>query len=285
MYSNEYSKLNRTAYKIAELCRRMKEKSSKNICLENVTKVMIKGKYDIIALQEATNWNKIYRILNKKSKIDYGYIHHKIYPEDMVTFYNKKLFKVEIIKVGDISRGKEDLRPYQIIFFKNKVNGNKYIIINIHNSHNQTKNNLSRELSYNLSKGIDVRKSKRKYKNSELWKEVDIRKYVKENIFEIILCGDMNEHRKLNLWKGFYPFEHSIYNNLKNIEVKSSKIPPKSCCVGEFSVRMGNHRDYTNGDYILISNGMKYSKNNTIVPEIFPASDHLPVYAIVKKKK
>lgn len=107
----------------------------------------------------------------------------------------------------------------------------------------------------------------------------------------VIICGDFNDHRNGNFYRGLSPFSDHIFGpELSTIMVSSQNyMPPKSCCG---TPRAGGKRnrqseDEYYSDYILISQNMLYLRPNHVPVNFnyngmqFPTSDHLPVTAIV----
>jgi hypothetical protein len=78
MAANETSSKNITASNLAKKCKNLRNKShGSHPCLENITNILAKDNYDIIALQEAVNFNIIYDKLNKQKK-SIKYVHSKV---------------------------------------------------------------------------------------------------------------------------------------------------------------------------------------------------------------
>ena len=121
MYSNHLSRNDRTSLTLATQCQKLKDDTTINQCLKNVSDFIVKKDYDFICLQEATNWNDIFNnvVLSKRYL---RYLHHKVRVgttgafADMVTFYDFTKFNIEYAKVGNVAAG-IDGRPYQILFF------------------------------------------------------------------------------------------------------------------------------------------------------------------------
>ena len=235
--------------------------------------------YDFVALQEATNYNKIRE--NSEILKKMGYVHHKIGPSDLATFYDTSKYKILAFKVGNIESKTKDSRPYQIIFLEGILDCNYYIFVNLHNGHKNDKNLLIGQLSKDINIGTlaDGKKDYIDIKN----KNEDISSIINGKNFKIIVAGDFNDHGSYNYWQNFIPFEKTSFDNLKNITVLSN-LPPNTCCVGQSSIRKNKGEDTMYGDYIL--SNLKFIKENYIPDgfdydaEKFPTSDHLPVRAM-----
>ena len=214
--------------------------------------------------------------------------------EDLITFYNSRIYKLLFFKTDTLLKND---RPVHILFLKNLINNKNLIVINMHSYH--YKNNEKKELDKILSNKLNIKNdilgiivnkdSKNKnYKNINY--KNNINKINKEILDlknpNIIIMGDWNDHKNYDYWKSFKPFKYTKINQIKNIIVKSSK-PPKTCCVGKKSLRPDT-KDKLYGDYILISDNLKFKKKNFIPKNYdlfdaykFPTSDHLPVKAII----
>jgi len=218
--------------------------------MDNVVATITKDVYDLIAIQEAKNWETIWR----KSNLQMGYIHHYIthngYQVDLVTFYNPK-YKVLAVKTGQIIAG----RPYHIIYFTYR-NAN-YIFINIHNGHGVLKSTLERALNTEMYDVVDLSVySNTNFKNVN---EMPTRKMVKPTNPHIIAVGDFNDDG-YHYWKKL---------KICNI-IKADNPPPQTR--GVYSL-----------DYVLISDNLQYAIENRVVKPVLPASDHLPVMSIIRK--
>jgi endonuclease/exonuclease/phosphatase family metal-dependent hydrolase len=254
--------------KISMPCINLKKKTGENICAKNVATIINEsvGKhlYDFIALQEVASLDVIMSYspdILQKMKI----IQHKIFVKDhyvnLATFYNHNKYDVISVKVGNISRHihskiNYEGRPYHIIFLSGKTNGKKYIFINLHNGHG-----ISHEiLEQNLSKDIHCN-------DKTHW--------------NVIVAGDFNDNNIYDYWKGITPFKYSKIPSLKNIIVKCSTRPPLTCCSEkDLLQKVGLY-----GDYILISDGLKYIRKNHVPDvEMLQSSDHLPIKCILMEK-
>ena len=297
MSANESSENNRTAEPLATRCRDEKKSTGQNVCLNNVVSIIKNAQpIDFLGLQEASGWHEIY----EKLKFPHlGFIHHTISLSfgdvEMATFYNTEKFKLLAFKVGNLvfPRGKEDGRPYQILFLQKKDSGNYFIVINVHCGHrNNDSASLQELLSQDITNLVDCTDTKEIHFENAQTKDLSDCSDLLENEYHIIFMGDTNDHGKTNLWKGFNPFNISPLNK----KIKSDNEPPRTCCL------ISRYPPYSHyGDYILISNNLEYLHEN-IVPEHnmnydydesnvsysgmsdLPASDHFPVLSIIREK-
>jgi hypothetical protein len=127
--------------------------------------------------------------------------------------------------------------------------------------------------------------------------------------------GDFNDHGTMDFWRGLSPFKTlrlGINDELKNTSLKlntvppqgksldfpceerakkkskdfSFAVPPKTCCVGQTSLRLKQGDDRLYGDYILTNmNNMKLELPDPSTFEynanINPTSDHLPIIGTI----
>jgi len=236
----------KTARKLANKCKRM----GNYRCLANIIKVLTEKQYDIIALQEASNWKNI----NKKL-VDYDHVHSISGNEDMLTFYNPDRLKYLKHIEGEVEYG----RPFQFILFKDRNTGHYLLFINLHNGQGVRKRQLQQILMDTFE--------------DEFIHTTKIR-------FASIIAGDFND-RDYNYWQGIR------LNN--EIILSCATKPPKTCCTGYISIRtLYNNSDNLIGDYILIDREkMRFVEKNRVVPhfkwdgDVFPTSDHLPVECAV----
>lgn len=293
--------LNKTAENIGRYC----ACKGKHYCLNNVSIFLINKfinkKTFIICLQEAFNWKILYNLLKKKLNI--SYLHCKYNKAEVVIFYSSNYFKPIALKSDDIIINKSSGgRPFLNIIFKlyNLSNNNIYYfnIINLHNMHYISKNDLENILNYNNNKFfINNKYNKKNFENIQNYKLVNLNNKIKINDYNLlngIICGDFNDFYGSNFWKGL-----NIKLNNYIIEYKSKKIPPKTCCYNDLFYQNNKNihnkiknRNY--GDYILLSNNnmSKYIINN-IIPNKFiknknfkdyPTSDHKPIYSKILLK-
>ena len=307
MAANETSSKNVTAYNLAKKCKDLSNKSSgSHPCLDNVTNILINGNYDIIGLQEVVNFNIIYDKLKGKKNI-YNYVHSKVINKqnihiNIVTIYDKNKYKILYIKSGNIETidkniGRtdrkelvEDGRPYQILFLNRIIDSKKFIFINLHNGHNISKDILIKNLSYNLNNVFNVIGTSQNINNADMYSEkykyIDIittRDFLDKNNIHVIVAGDFNDHGRFNYWDELKIFNNSKIPELSEISVSSQSFepPPKSCC----QTKRVNTMDPFYGDYILISENLKYITNNKIPTDFnpnhnkCPTSDHMPIMA------
>jgi len=242
-------------------------------CLINVKKIISDlYDFDFITLQEATEWENIISNIS----FTHGYIHFKSGNSEMVTLYKKNKFNVIGFTSGNI---KTQGRLYQIIFFETKIQPiERIILVNLHNGHNISKNDLENSLNinncyFNKDNNID-------FNNIEqLQKKESIKSYVEGliNIY-VIVAGDFNDSGE-QYFSGLQPFKTSSLH-INNILVSSNfKIPPKTCCSNNAPP---DTKYLRYGDYILYSKNFNIKKNNLIYQinnsNKVLASDHLPIY-------
>ncbi len=267
------SNLDITAQTLAKKCQSLINHKSKDSCIDNTINFIIKDDYDFIGLQEASNY--LYLIKNiLKHKQNYGVIHSKAkisnsaHHADLLTFYNKKRFKINFIKAGNLSDiiNEEyiDGRPYQIIFFEEIKTKKKFIIINIHYKFfNKTSNRIinftqldtrkisREELEEKLSNNFSNCLSITKYDDT-IFLDVDSKQnnnssklnlYIDKNVNNLntIILGDFNDHGYSDYWRGIFPFRyiHKINNKLKNLMLSANIdiLDLKTCCVGKHNLR------------------------------------------------
>jgi hypothetical protein len=294
MYSDANSSKDVTSVELSKHCKDLAEKENpkKNICLENIQTVFNVtaynqfGSFDLVGIQEATNWNEIIKAHSLKNL---SFIHHKSKFEDMVSLYNSKKFKLDAFIIGDID-GKG--RPYQILFLTHKLSNIKYIFINIHNSHINDPPLLANALSSNKNAFV-IDNDKKSFDNCQQIPPRDYSDYssiISQNEYNIIFMGDTNFHNAHNIWKMSKQFQPLINMGI-NVSVSNKtnpeKPPPNTCCVGSRNLRSHVKEDSRYGDYILISEKLSYIVNNVIPSfnpdaKTFPTSDHLPIVSVIK---
>lgn len=261
----------RTARTLAKHCQDSRTANGgEHVCLKNIANFMNKKKYDFIGTQESTNWLQIYDIV-RASIPETGYVHHKVpigvtgYFAEIATFYNSKKFKINYAKVGNITPG-TDGRPYQILFFTEISTGNNILVINLHNGHHSSIAELSARLSDNLDNCVNLTLNPNiNFINIDEAVTSNNRDYItsNENKFNVVIMGDFNDHGNYNYWTGLSPFRSitwlSAGSDLRNLVLSSSTKPPKTCCTGSRTLRLGlddpsgnGFDDRYYGDYILI---------------------------------
>lgn len=133
-----------------------------NNCINNIATFINNFKYDFICLQEASNFNNIYSLLNNYYHTNYSYKYEN-YPnrENIITMWNHNKYHLDRYiyhKFGNWAR------PFQVLFFKEGL-----CLINVHAGHNVNNNYLT--LKKYLSEIINL---------DEL------------NKYKLIICGDFN---------------------------------------------------------------------------------------------
>jgi endonuclease/exonuclease/phosphatase family metal-dependent hydrolase len=120
------------------------------ICLDNVITTIQAGNYNLIGLQESSNWEKIYaQISNSHHYINLKIENSSNLGVDLTTFYDKSRFTIVEVYFGNITRNGSDVRPYQIILFKDK-DGKLFYFINLHNAHRVSKPELAAFLAMGI---------------------------------------------------------------------------------------------------------------------------------------
>ena len=258
-------------------------KTKLNMCTTNVINLIDKLRidYDFVALQEPAKWKDIFDNSTKLNTM--GYVHHSVgSTSELVTFYNKEKYLALGVIADTFDYNSKRGRPYHIIFFKNKITGEFYIFINLHNAHNMPKNDLERQLASNFNKFKNKFKIIEKDKQEHAEQLTATMEIDKNNNYNVIVAGDFNDDGKMNYWQGFKPFKKTNIHILKNLEVKCNVEPPNTCCRQVNSVQPDK-----SGDYILVNNTLTIEEPNYIPPisnNFFPSSDHMPVLIKLKLK-
>jgi hypothetical protein len=276
-----------------------------NICATNVKNTIdeLAEEYDFVALQEASQWDKIHE---KSTKLkDMGYVHYRFGNTNLVTFYNKNkyrliAFKTDFIsKIIDIKTDTYNNRPYHVLYLQHIASKEYYIFINLHLPHEITRTDVKRGLSKNMdtfftlnkddgniSETFSTHPTKENINNSQAYFEnqraidkqtTPISMTWPEQKYNIIVAGDFNDKREHMFWASLKPLKHYNKNGqfLLDIEVKLEKEPPPTCCALNFDNPSQNKYTYI-GDYILVNSSLQVQK--IYAPTLtIPTSDHLPV--------
>ena len=338
------SKFDATSRELVKLCSQKQTDNGKNICLTNIQTVFESTKtqfssLDLVGLQEASNWEQL---IKASVLTSLSYVHHKALSADMVSLYNHIKFKLDAFIVGNItsevlsyvnvkffnqekkileevSKPRNiDGRPYQLLFLTHRVSKQKYIFINIHNSHLYSREDLVNALGKEI-RALKPNDNMTSFSNcnyntinSSFYTIYDVyTDIIKDNKYEIIFMGDTNDHERRYLWKEddkgilFTPLAKlGITTTVSSKDIQ----PPNSCCSGRRNLRPITKEtigyvgipqkdwqtddsmdiDDKYGDYILISTNLKYEENkNNVIPKfptnakLFPTSDHLPVVSVI----
>ena len=233
---------------------------SKNKCIDNIVKI-IRGDdgawdgshthpetFDFIATQESTsNYGAIYIAIDT-NKYDVVSTNGS---QPIVTFYDKTKYK-NIFHMGFGTNG----RPKHIILFENKKTKALYLFINLHNDHKRGPD-LQKEINDAIN-GINDPAFTNK----------------KSDIKNIIVAGDFNDEGR-KYFNGLYVLDKKVrYNNT----------PPETCC---YDPTTGTGQISKIGDYVLSTMNITemYVPLSTewSNPSKYPASDHLPVVAVIKQ--
>jgi endonuclease/exonuclease/phosphatase family metal-dependent hydrolase len=273
-----------------------------NICATNVKNTIdeLAKEYDFVALQEASQWNKI-REKSSKLKV-MGYLNYQINNTNLVTFYNKNKYKLIAFKTDFISiiidKDIYNNRPYHILYLQRKASKEFYIFINLHlyQGSELDKARLEVELSKNMdaffeiagnnediTERFNIEVTKETINNAQAHFKEQRTKYKKtkpffitwtEEKYNIIVAGDFNDANRKNFWNGFKPFSKSPIDNLKDLEVKLKEKPPPTCCSLNFKEPSKNKYELI-GDYILVNSTLNVKKIDAPILTK-PTSDHLP---------
>lgn len=224
-------------------------------CLSNVAKYIENtGPYDLIGLQEASNWQDIIKQSKKLQNMKYETT--KADQEEMISFYNPNKFTLDddnaVIK-GDFGSG----RPIQILFFKQKI-----CFINVHPGHSGDYKNFDNKINEYINKyvtgqGFNKTKILNKLKN-----------------YEIIIVGDFNSE--------LTSFDNKLFKFIDNGRTFYGKTDTKTktCC--DSSELVGKNMEYA-FDHILYSKEGKH-KTQVVGPPLGTLqSDHLPVIASINQ--
>jgi hypothetical protein len=263
--------------------------------ISNIPAIYNFPEYDFIGLQESSGWQKIIQDPRMQQFLTTGggylnYVQGKSGPEDIITFYNSNKYILKAVKFGFINH---QGRPYTILFLTDKRTDLCYIVVNMHNDHNISKNDLSDYLSNNLQNAIKIDSlANAPIENLERLiiqnKEQPIVDIIASKEHHIILMGDTNENTSQSsgsgkYWnKNFIPFLQTPFHEINNTVVTCPNPPPLTCCGST-----GNGYPFI-GDYVLISNNLEFIIENHIPREVKdnhmtnPVSDHLPALSIIK---
>jgi endonuclease/exonuclease/phosphatase family metal-dependent hydrolase len=244
------------AKSLPKTCKEMSRKQKKEyVCLENVVRSIQSARFDILALQEASNHPIL---LKKLGKLGYDkYIYNKSGDVGLLTLCRSERFRRLASYSSEIQRGS----PFQVLLLSDKENNNRNIcFINLYNGDGVDRTALEKALSNNLPE--------------------EITRPMRSEKYSILVAGDFHDRGK-DYWKKLRPLRYAKDNRV----VSSIKEPPKSCCKTR-RTRLGDDRYY--GDYILIDKPSKFAEPNRVLPSFqpdskkFPTSDHLPVMAVVE---
>ena len=303
---------------LANQCYELKQPNKVPLCQDNVEKLIIPNTsaelYDIIFLQEYVKTS----LEDKLVAEGYDLCKGQVMDEGIATFFKadrfKKLNTTDII--DNIQTDGKAGRGFQIIFVQDKKTKEYYALLNIHNGKkivDSYKNGLQARISAILHNKISV--LNRVLSSEKLIKYIHVIfggdfNDGPENEPKDTKSTDVDNFR--NYWKGIKPFSqlskstYSVVNGLRNVNVSTKKLipPPKTCCTGRVFIRNPHIANATNvkmqktteeakaakdnitdregdklyGDYILISDGLKYVDDVKIVDnQMNPSSDHLAV--------
>jgi hypothetical protein len=224
----------------------------KNNILFNIQKLIDYYNPTIYCFQEAASYNDILKLFDK----NYLYKINKSDKEFMLTIWQKT--KLELISSfeGEFEKG----RPFNILIFLNKIDNYKFILINIHASHD-----------------IDTNKSIIK----PIQDVIDtIDNLLLKDIHRIIISGDFNRDINEDINNKIKINNYYLLINKQKITFKYNKNNNKTCCN-----IYGNNNDINkNYDNIIDS----YKKLKLIHPlnkeswYKYPSSDHVMILGIIQ---
>lgn len=241
---------------------------SENICLNNITKFIIGFNallpFDLIGLQEASNWEIIYAKIKKEiphlKPIDHG-----LSIEYQVIFYDSHKYQLQtgVSVIKSYLAGQD--RPLMIVFLCSKDRQNDFCVINMHPGHRGDFNELQTHLQqtfYGKKKGAVYSTDGTHFSKfpTDVDTMTDIMIKLQNN--HIIMMGDMNfkPSDPYVFLPQFVP-EGRILHGVSN---------SYTCC--DPHLRGNVHLAY---DHVMAST--KYITH--VVHQVNRASDHLPVIA------
>jgi hypothetical protein len=278
-----------TAQKLAERCK-TKISNGKKTCQKNVIELLNNTNYDLIGLQEASTYDKIYENLNNKENL--VCINNQVpaigtsgppYAQ-LATLYNKNMFKLLYASCGNLSD--RDGRPFQLLFFNKILTDQKFIVLNMHMPHGiRSWVPMQKKIEDSLSKGYNFSSEDLTgiVKLNERTTTTNITETIKklQNNYTIAL-GDFNDNGRT----GTHNFWRTGIKILNFDIVKANSTPEKSCCKDNLQM---NYDHY--GDYILIDlNKLEYvvenikGKNFNLNQLSVPSSDHKPIMSTIRIK-
>lgn len=125
-----------SAQKYRENCKKISSSSSDNLCRNNLIRVCVDGKFDIIGLQEADK-NLAKNIIDKdpsRSSKDY-----ELGKQTAIIIYNKEKLTLKYYNENTVKRvkkdGRMDTRPVISCLFEIKKNNKFIVVISMHACH------------------------------------------------------------------------------------------------------------------------------------------------------
>ena len=241
-------------------CPTMSRDGKNTQCLENVVEAIDKyGLCDFIALQEATNYDiikKKFIQLSKMKHMHYRPQKGKSLGEEIVSFWDGTKYHLddEDASIGGYF-GTNIGRPFLMLFFKEGI-----CFINIHPGHGVKPKNLKQGAKYEKD---DIANFDESINRSITGNDKVIEKI---KTYRIIIAGDFNN--ELDKHDLIFFKEPYIENGRQFYETKADN----TCCDVDPSKldKTVDHILYT------IPGGVRTTLEVTL-----PASDHLPIYAIL----
>lgn len=221
-----------------------------DLCQLNVANVINNSApLDLVALQEATNWDKIVALSPELQKMSYAKA--LTGKAEVISFWNKQKFKengskrissnfnelrrefINSAKINtNLSNNNYGDRPFMILFFDNQ----KTIFVNAHFSHDD---------------------------QPELIKLLEYKYFNSYPDYRVIIAADFNTN--FNKLLTPYQRKYTVGNTSKN-----------TCC----DQTRGQNTHFRPYDHVLAD---RVTQIDTYIPPVtYPASDHLPLVATVK---
>lgn len=253
-------------------------------CLSNIKKFIHteinSNNYDIIGLQEASNWRRMVTddILKK-----YNYVASTVKNEDMITLYDKNKLTLDAdLGASVVISYMEDVgRPIMILFFNNSL-----CVINVHAGHHNDILKISEHITKTVSgEKIKYGEINPGYKTSDASSSVtekpnynfnEIKRKLKT--YNIIILGDMNYDMNSHIRKKTL-FNINIDNEPRFLYTDVSTPYVNTCCDETFGLKNIKHK-YKNDHILASSKNIKFIQYDRIkIPS--PSSDHLPIGAMI----
>jgi endonuclease/exonuclease/phosphatase family metal-dependent hydrolase len=134
----------------------LNKKGDATVCLDNIVKMIDQTKtYDVIALQEALNYQTLIKKSDTLKKMKY--YKSRSGKEILVTFYNKHKYKLVKGYSSEFVKG----RPFHVIVLESK-SGKQIVVVNLHTGHKELSKKLFIEKTLNkfLRETIDLTNKK-----------------------------------------------------------------------------------------------------------------------------
>jgi hypothetical protein len=299
MLANEEGMNDWTGLYLAGYCEYLNNTFNSNICLKNVQFILFPKEgdkmYDIIALQEASNWREIFDEENNKKKYNYittSLLNTRGSLVPLTTFYNKQKLKLKSVQFGNLHNPNDvrpndvrpndvrpnDVRPYHVLVFESLEFYNTYFtFINLHNGHNKdlkidnliNENNIVYNILDRFTESLHLIFNTNKENNIKIdLINMEIGGIKADNDSNIVTIGNKINNNNIIIVGDF----NNIYNYLSihGKEIKRTENRLKTCCTGSSSIRSRDiNNDIKEGDMIMISNTEQRNKINVNIPQNF----------------